>query len=76
MSFFADEKFRRYAAKIGDAVIALAAYEFLEDALVVHIVYMEAHPVSNPTLDEGKPEYTGIGRLMIAYGIKLSIETA
>ena len=35
---------------------------------------MEAHPESNPTLDEGKPKYTGIGRLMIAYGIKLSID--
>ena len=47
--FLTDEKFQRYAAKIGDEVIALAAYEILEDALVVHIVYMEAHPESNPT---------------------------
>lgn len=35
---------------------------------------MEAHPDSNPVLDGGHPKYTGIGRLMIAYGIKLSID--
>ena len=35
---------------------------------------MEAHPDSNPTLDGGNAKYTGIGRLMIAYGIKLSID--
>ena len=46
----------------------------MEHALVVHIVYLEAQPESNPTLDEGQPKYTGIGRLMIAYGIKLSID--
>lgn len=52
----------------------MAAYEVLQNLLVVHIVYMEAHPESNPTLDDGQPEYTGIGRLLIAYGIKLSID--
>ena len=55
-------------------LIALVAYEILENALVVHIVYMEAQPESNPTLDEDDPKYTGIGRLLIAYGIKLSID--
>lgn len=35
---------------------------------------MEAQPESNPTLDGGNPKYTGIGRLMIALGIKLSID--
>ena len=69
-----DERFQRYAAKAGDELIALGAYEILEHALVVHIVYLEAQPESNPTLDEGRPKYTGIGRMMIAYGIKLSID--
>ena len=49
-------------------------YIVLENALAVHIVYLEAQPESNPTLDEGRPKYTGIGRMMIAYGIKLSID--
>ena len=72
--FLAEERFEKYAAKVNGKLIALAAYEVLQNSLVVHIVYMEAHPESNPTLDDGQPEYTGIGRLLIAYGIKLSID--
>ncbi len=72
--YLIDSRFEKYAAKVGDELIALAAYEILKDALVVHIVYMEAHPDSNPTLDDGIPQYTGIGRMLIAYGIKLSID--
>lgn len=70
----AGEHLEKYAAKVGDELIALGAYEILDRSLVVHIVYMEAHPESNPNLDSGEPNYTGIGRLMIAYGIKLSID--
>lgn len=55
-------------------MIALAAYEILDNALVVHIVYMEAQPESNPVLDNNAPKYMGIGRLLIAFGIKLSID--
>lgn len=72
--FLANPRFEKYAAKIGNELVALAAYEILENALIVHLIYMEAQPESNPTLDEGNPKYTGIGRLMIAYGIKLSID--
>lgn len=73
-AFLLNERFEKYAAKVGDELLALGAYEILENALIVHIVYMEAQPESNPTLDEGNPKYTGIGRLMVAYGIKLSID--
>ncbi|MCI9669984.1 MAG: hypothetical protein HFF49_00335 [Lawsonibacter sp.] len=72
--YLSEPRFEKYAAKIGDELIAFAAYEILEHSLVVHIAYMEAHPDSNPVLDGGHPKYTGIGRLMIAYGIKLSID--
>ncbi len=72
--YLAGDRFEKYAAKAGGELIALGAYEILENSLVVHIAYMEAHPESNPTLDGGVPKYTGIGRLMIAYGIKLSID--
>lgn len=72
--YLAEDRFQKYAAKANGELIALGAYEVLENSLVVHIVYMEAHPESNPALDDGKPEYTGIGRLLIAYGIKLSID--
>lgn len=72
--YLADNRFEKYAAKAGKELIALGAYEILEHSLVVHIAYMEAQPGSNPTMDAGRPKYTGIGRLMIAYGIKLSID--
>ena len=72
--YLADENYEKYAARVGDELIALAAYEVLPTALVVHIVYMEAQPESNPTFDGGIPKYRGIGRLLIAYGIKLSID--
>lgn len=72
--YLAEERFKKYAAKVGDELVALGAYEILNHALVVHIVYMEAQPESNPNLDGGQPRFMGIGRLMIAYGIKLSID--
>lgn len=72
--YLSAERFEKYAAKVGDELIALGAYEILSNSLVVHIVYMEAQPESNPNLDGGAPKYTGIGRLMIAYGIRLSID--
>jgi hypothetical protein len=72
--YLSDTRFEKYAAKIGEELIALAAYEVQKNSLVVHIVYMEAHPASNPTMDENAPKYTGIGRMLIAYGIKLSID--
>ena len=66
--------FERYSVKADDELIALGAYEILEQQLVVHIVYIEAQPQSNPTLVGRTPKYTGIGKLLIAYGIKLSVD--
>ena len=54
--------------------MALGAYEILESALIVHIAYLESHPDSNPTLRKGSPLYRGIGRVLMAFGIKLSID--
>lgn len=72
--YLMEDRLEKYAAKVNGELIALGAYEILEHSLVVHIAYMEAHPGSNPTMDGGLPKYTGIGRMMIAYGIKLSID--
>ena len=72
--FIADSGFDCYAAKVGGELVALGAYEVLKNSLVVHIAYMEAQPESNPTMDVGAPKYTGIGRMLIAFGIKLSID--
>lgn len=54
-------------------LIGLASYEVLSDKLVIHIVYMESQPESNPTLTTAK-KYLGIGKAIVAYGIKLSVE--
>ena len=58
--------------KMGE-LIALGAYEISEDVVAVHIVYMEGQAESNPTLCK-EPKYRGIGRALIAYGIKLSVD--
>ena len=42
--------------------------------MFVYIEYIESHPESNPTLAE-KRKYLGIGRMMIAFGIQLSIDS-
>lgn len=73
-AFIQNSHTERYAVKCGDELIALGAYEIRDNELLVHIVYMEAHPESNPTMDDGNPKYRGIGRLLIAQGIKLSID--
>ena len=54
-------------------LVALGVYEISEDVVTVHIVYMESQAQSNPTLCE-RPKYRGIGRALIAYGIKLSVD--
>lgn len=74
-NYLQDSRFQKYAAKVDDELIALAAYEILSNVLVVHIAYMEANPHSNPTINSGVPKYSGIGRMLIAYGIKLSIDS-
>ena len=67
--------YEKYAVETADGeLIALGMYEALESALVVRVVYMESQPESNPTLAGAKRKYSGIGKLMIAYGIKLSID--
>ncbi len=52
---------------------ALGVYEIGEDVVAVHIVYMEIQAESNLTLCK-EPKYRGIGRALIAYGIKLSVD--
>ena len=72
--YLASEAFEKYAVKVGEELVALGAYEVQEDALIVHIVYMEAEPGSNPTIVGESRKYRGIGRLLIAFGIKLSVD--
>lgn len=67
--------YEKYAVHTQDGELAaLGMYEPLERAMVVRIVYMESHPASNPTISGASRKYYGIGRLLIAFGIKLSID--
>lgn len=73
--YISNDRLEKYSAKVGDELIALGAYEILDSSLIVRIVYMEAQPDSNPTMrGSDKRKYRGIGRMLIAYGIKLSID--
>lgn len=63
-----------YALKTGEGeLVALGAYEVREGNLGVHIVYMESQAENDPTLAE-TPKDRGVGRALVAYGIKLSVD--
>lgn len=71
--YLQEARLERYSVKIKDELVALGAYEIQKDSLTVYIVYMESQPESNPTLSKPR-KYSGIGRLLVAYGIKLSVD--
>ena len=56
-------------------LIALAAYQISGRKAYVYILYAESAPHSNPTIT-GKVErkYSGIGAVLLAFGIKYSID--
>lgn len=73
--YIQDGAFEKYALKTAAGeLVALAAYEIQESDVMVHITYMESQPKSNPTIVGRSKKYNGIGRVLIAYGIKLSID--
>lgn len=37
--YLQDDRFEKYAAKVNEKLIALGAYEILENALIVHLAY-------------------------------------
>lgn len=69
--------FLLYSVKTADdELVALGAYQLLEHSIIVRIVYMESQPQSNPTItaERSDRKYTNIGRVLIAFGIKLSVD--
>ena len=73
--FIRDSQLEKRVAKAASGeIIALGAYREDQTGISIFIVNMEAHPQSNPTLTDQR-KYTGIGRMMIAYGIQLSIDS-
>lgn len=56
-------------------LVALGAYQVAGNQTFVYIVYLESAPHSNPTqMARPKRKYYGIGEVMIAFGIKYSID--
>ena len=73
--FIRDPKLEKYAAKTdAGEIVALGAYREDDHGISVFIANIEAHPESNPTISTVQ-KYSGIGRMMIAYGIQLSIDS-
>jgi len=74
--FIGDPNLEKYAAKTDEGeIVALGAYKEDENGISIYIVDIEAHPESNPTISQPK-KYLGIGRMMIAFGIQLSIDAS
>lgn len=74
--FLAAPSVNKYAVKAADEeLIALGAYQIRGRSAYVYIIYAESAPSSNPTITaKGSRKYYGIGELLIAYGIKYSID--
>ena len=74
--YLANPAVKKYAMRTLDGeLIALAAYQIAGRKAYVYILYVESAPHSNPTLTEktGR-KYYGIGAVLIAFGIKYSID--
>ena len=73
--FILDPQKEKYVAKTEEGeIVALGAYRVREGSVAVYIAYIESQPESNPTIAGKTRKYKGIGRVLIAYGIKLSID--
>lgn len=74
--YLSNPKIKKYAVKApNDELIALGAYEVIGKQAYVYIVYMESAPESNPTMTApAVRKYYGIGELLLAFGIKFSID--
>lgn len=73
--FISDSDLGKYAAKTSDGeIVALGAYRETTNSMFVYIEYIESQPESNPTLTDHR-KYADIGRMMIAFGIQLSIDS-
>lgn len=74
--YLADPTVEKYTVKSPEGeLIALGAYQIRGRSAYVYILYMESAPHSNPTMkSRAERKYYGIGELLIAFGIKYSID--
>ena len=75
--YIQDDAFEKYALKTSDGeLVALAAYEILENDVMVHITYIESQPESNPTIVGHSKKYLGVGRVLIGSSCRLTMNAA
>lgn len=74
-SFIQQNDLEKYALVVSatNELIALGAYRDMPEGVLVYVEYIESAPHSNPTMDV-KRKYRGIGAVMLAFGIQLSID--
>lgn len=75
--YLANPAVKKYAMRtLNGELVALAAYQIAgRKAYVYILLYVESAPHSNPTLTEkAGRKYYGIGAVLIAFGIKYSID--
>ena len=74
--YLSNPEIMKYALKTSDdELIALGAYQVVSGKAYVYILYLESAPNSNPIMTKKESrKYYGIGEVMIAFGIKFSID--
>lgn len=74
--YLANPAAEKYAMKTqAGELVALAAYQIAGRKAYVYILYVESAPHSNPTFAvKSRRKYYGIGAVLIAFGIKYSID--
>lgn len=75
-AYLQNDSIHKYALKTAEnELVALGAYQISERHAYVYIVYLESAPHSNPTIANAEVrKYYGVGSVMIAFGIKYSID--
>ncbi len=74
-AFIQRENLEKYAFEISSTreLIALGAYRNMPEGVLVYVEYIESAPSSNPTISTQR-KYAGVGAMLLAYGIQLSID--
>lgn len=74
-AFIQQEDLEKYAFEISSTqeLIALGAYRNMPEGVLVYVEYIESASSSNPTISTQR-KHSGIGAMLLAYGIQLSID--
>lgn len=73
--YIQDAALEKYALELETTkeLVGLAAYRDMPEGVLVYVEYMESSPSANPTM-LGMRKYAGIGAVLLAFGVQLSID--